>query len=495
VEHGRATRSRMERLLERWRPYDARRLTPRELRVEAVAAAAFAVVAAAMIAALPAGRPFDPAVAAGLVGTLAIASRVRMYIGAGAAVPTQLALVPMLFLLPPAAVPACVACGLAGATAVAALRRRCHPDRVVASTADAWHAVGPSLVFAAAGAPSADLREWPLLAAALLAQCATDLVAATVREWVGRGIAPAIQARVVLTVYLIDACLTPAGLVVAVAAAADRFAFLLVLPLLGVMAAVAADRRVRIREAVGRVDELREQRAHLDRAVHRIGEALGSKLDAVPLSDLILRTAVEACGAEGGSARLGTGTIWHGAQDGDATRALEAAERVALRTGELELARIGEHVAMAQALTGGGRKVSTERLAVVRRGRPFGREEQALLGYLAQQASIALENVALHEQLRKQATVDDLTGLSNHRRFHEALALELVRSRRSGRPTALALIDVDSFKAINDTYGHRQGDTVLQEVAAVLGGACRATDEPARYGGDELAVILAETDL
>ena len=67
--------------------------------------------------------------------------------------------------------------------------------------------------------------------------------------------------------------------------------------------------------------------------------------------------------------------------------------------------------------------------------------------------------------------------------------------RRSGHPTGLALIDIDHFKEINDAYGHQHGDTVLQAVAHVIAHACRATDEPARYGGDELAVILAETDL
>ena len=66
--------------------------------------------------------------------------------------------------------------------------------------------------------------------------------------------------------------------------------------------------------------------------------------------------------------------------------------------------------------------------------------------------------------------------------------------RRSGRPTALALIDIDHFKTINDTYGHRTA-TPCSAVADVIAHACRATDEPARYGGDELAVILAETDL
>ena len=145
---------------------------------------------------------------------------------------------------------------------------------------------------------------------------------------------------------------------------------------------------------------------------------------------------------------------------------------------------------MAQPLTGG-----PEVLVIARRGRPFTQEEQALFGYLAQQTALAIENAALHDQLRRQATVDELTGLANHRRFQEALQHEALRTTRSGRPTGLALVDIDDFKAINDTYGHQFGDGVLQAVAEVVGRSCRATDVAARYGGDELAVILSDTDI
>jgi diguanylate cyclase (GGDEF)-like protein len=482
----------MERLLERWRPYDSRALTARERRVEAVAGVSLAAVAVAMVLLLPSTRDFDPAVALALVVGLAVASRVRLYVGAGSAVPTQLVLVPMLFLLPPAVVPACVAAGLLAAEAVAILARRAHPERLLSSSADAWHAVAASLVFAAAGAPPPDLAYWAVLAMATIAQCATDLLTATAREWLGRGIAPVVQVRVLWTVYLIDVCLTPVGLLVAIAGGEQAFGFLLVLPLLALLAALAADRRNRIADAVGRLDELSAGHERLDRAIHRIGEAFGSKLDRAALAGIMLDTAVEALDADFGRVSLASGTIEHGDALGEA---VATAEHRARQAGALRVAPYGDHVAMAQPLTGGARATTTELLVVARRGASFTQDEQALLGYLAQQTAVAMENVALHDRLHRQATVDEVTGLSNHRRFQEALRHEVTRMGRSGRPTALALIDLDHFKAINDEYGHQHGDSVLHAVAQVIAHACRATDEPARYGGDELAVILAETDI
>lgn len=485
----------MERLLERWRPYDTRRLSSRELRVEGASAASFVVVAAAMAFLLPHSRPFDPALALALIVSLALASKVPLHLGAGSAIPTQLVLVPMLFLLPPAAVPLCVGTGLAGAALFDALRSREHPERILTGTADAWHAVAPSVVFAAAGAPAAELEYWAVPMVAVLFQCATDLLFVTLREWLGRGIAPGAQLRVILTVYALDACLTPVGFAIAMAATGQPFAFLLALPLLVLLAALADDRRRRIRDAVQRLDELTEEHERLDRAIHRIGEAFGSKLDRAAMVDIGLRTAVEALGAEFGRADLADGRIDHAVEPGATAEAVSAAERAAQRSGALRLASDGDHFALAHPLTGGVRTTSTEAIAVVRRGRAFTQQEQALFAYLAQQTALAIENVALHEQLRRQATLDELTGLSNHRRFQEALNQEIARTRRSGQPTALVMLDIDDFKRLNDAYGHRLGDGVLQTVADVIAGACRATDEPARYGGDELAVILPDTDL
>jgi diguanylate cyclase (GGDEF)-like protein len=478
-------RSGVERLLVRWRPYDTRRLIRRELRVEAAAALAFVAVAVGMALLVPFSRPLDPLLAVALVASLALASRVHLHLGAGFAVPTQLILVPMLFLLPPAIVPACVGIALAAG----ALVGREHPERIVTGIADAWYAVGAALVVMAADSPPAELGYWAVPLLALVAACVTDVLTATAREWLGRGITPAAQVRVILTVYAIDACLTPVGFLVALAAAGHEYAFLFILPLFALLAALAADRGARIRDAVDRLDQLTEERARLDRAIHRIGEAFASKLDRTALIDIGLRTAVEALGAQFGRAKLAGETIDHVSAPVTPAEAVAAAELAAERAGGLRVTHHSGYVAMAQPLA------ERELLVVARRGEAFTQEEQVLFGYLARQTALAIENVALHDQLRRQATVDELTGLANHRRFQEALQHEVARTSRSGRPTGLALVDVDDYKALNDTFGHQFGDQVLTAVAQVVAGQCRATDVAARFGGDELAVVLSDTDL
>ena len=93
---------------------------------------------------------------------------------------------------------------------------------------------------------------------------------------------------------------------------------------------------------------------------------------------------------------------------------------------------------------------------------------------------------------RDSARRDRLTRLWNSRYLHEALEGEIYRCRRYGRPFGLLIVDLDGFKAVNDTAGHEAGDRVLQAVGRVIRENCRATDIPARLGGDEFAVILPE---
>ena len=90
---------------------------------------------------------------------------------------------------------------------------------------------------------------------------------------------------------------------------------------------------------------------------------------------------------------------------------------------------------------------------------------------------------------------DELTGLSNNRRFRELISKEAARAERFGHELSLIMLDIDDFKQINDTYGHLQGDEVLRMVGRVLHLESRGVDEPARYGGEEFAVALPETGL
>ena len=108
---------------------------------------------------------------------------------------------------------------------------------------------------------------------------------------------------------------------------------------------------------------------------------------------------------------------------------------------------------------------------------------------------MALENVELHAEVSRQAVTDELTGLANHRRFQELLEVEMEQVRRYGQTVGLIMLDIDDFKSVNDTYGHQQGDLVLRRVARALADISREADLPARYGGEELALILPHTDL
>lgn len=100
----------------------------------------------------------------------------------------------------------------------------------------------------------------------------------------------------------------------------------------------------------------------------------------------------------------------------------------------------------------------------------------------------------LVERLRELSVTDGLTGLINHRTFHERLEEELNRYRRYGSPVSVLMVDLDLFKEVNDSLGHVTGDTVLKAIAAVMSDSVRGSDIVARWGGDEFAVILPETD-
>ncbi|MFG1928602.1 diguanylate cyclase [Cryptosporangium sp. NPDC048952] len=119
---------------------------------------------------------------------------------------------------------------------------------------------------------------------------------------------------------------------------------------------------------------------------------------------------------------------------------------------------------------------------------------------LARLGLVAREHTRLADQLaaaladqRRLAVTDALTGLPNRRHFEQALHTEIARTRRHGRPLSLVILDLDHFKAINDTYGHPAGDAVLVQVAALLQQSTRGGDVIARFGGEEFVWLLPDT--
>jgi diguanylate cyclase (GGDEF)-like protein len=251
-----------------------------------------------------------------------------------------------------------------------------------------------------------------------------------------------------------------------------------------------------------RLEELQQERARLRASIHRIGQTFESNLDRPALLELALRTAVDAVQAT--CARL---TVRDSPEEPLAQVGLvgslsgleghcHKAEARALSNGGLGQAD-SDGVFIASVALGplesGGRVRGL--ITVARPEHEFDDGDRDILRSLAAQATLALENVELHYQVQQQAVTDELTGLANHGHFQDLLQGEIEQVRRYRYPVGLIMLDLDDFKSINDTYGHQQGDVVLKHVARALRETSRDVDVPARYGGEEMAVILPHTDL
>lgn len=253
-------------------------------------------------------------------------------------------------------------------------------------------------------------------------------------------------------------------------------------------------------QLAARVEDLRVERERLRSAMRNIGEAVASNLDRDGLLDVVVSAAADGVGAGAGRAcvrRAPRAPLVPVASTGDVRvlgPSLARAEARACETGEPSEVSDGVFAALALPLL--SRSGSTTAIvAIARAGARFTAEERELFDYLARQASTSIENVDLHERVERQAVTDELTGLANRRRFEERLREEMERARRFPEPVGLLMIDIDDFKLVNDRFGHLVGDDVLRTVARALREAAREIDLPARYGGEELALILPGADL
>ncbi|HEX5619855.1 MAG TPA: diguanylate cyclase, partial [Solirubrobacteraceae bacterium] len=452
-----------------WEARARARASRRELIVEAAAGALFLAAWAGLLVAQGAAQPLDPAAVGLLVVLYVLVARVEFPVGTGHVLPTQLVLVPMLVLLPPAVVPGVVAAGLVAATAIDWALRRVPARRLVSAVPDAWHALGAAVVLVAAGSPVIDFHAVPLMAGAFAACCFIDFVSSLLRMRLA-GIVPdiTVQARVMLSVWAIDACLAPLGFAVAVSTEHGLGAVLLVAPLALLLWLLARDRHRRIEQAHHRLKLLEHERGRLQSAVRRLGDAFAAKLELDSLLEILLHGAIHSVDAAAGRLEL----------DGLATPVrLHAGAHNATATLSLPVVIAVDPVPV------------TGTLHLVRDGRAFDAAELELLEELTAKAGHAASEILANQAVREQAVTDALTGLGNRRRLTADLAATL-ESTVDRTPTLLLMFDLDGFKSYNDTFGHLAGDQLLTRLGAKLSEAVAAHGTAYRLGGDEFCALL-----
>lgn len=263
------------------------------------------------------------------------------------------------------------------------------------------------------------------------------------------------------------------------------------------------------------VSALSSSRDQLRRAIRRVGDTLRSTHDMKQMLASVINTTVDAIRADGA-------VLW---MFGSTREELYPARGVNVDLDSLGRVKVGEGVVGLVAersvnvllpQQSGLRPTPAETtypvtiaiplysqdrimgvIAVHREDAddPFTEEEFDYVVFLGEQAGVAVENVLLHEEAQRLSITDGLTGVWNRRYFLMQFPQALAAAQRFQRPFSVLMLDLDSFKAINDTYGHQRGDAILVEFAKRVDRVIREVDTFARYGGEEFICLLSETDL
>ena len=235
-------------LVEESRAWGTRRFGARELGASLAVGGLFLAAAIPLALFLPSSRHPPLLLVLALVVGYALVGRVEFEVGSGVAVPTQLVLVPMLFVLPLGRVPLCVTAGLVLHALLDRRSLRRYVERLPLRLVNSWHAVGPAAVLAGAGEPAFGWQHWPVYVGALAAQFALDFASVAARQRLAGRFSAASQLRFMGTVYLVDAGLAPIGLLLV--ATGRTWAPLLALPLVALLSVFARERQVRIDHAL-----------------------------------------------------------------------------------------------------------------------------------------------------------------------------------------------------------------------------------------------------
>jgi diguanylate cyclase (GGDEF)-like protein len=395
-------------------------------------------------------------------------------------------------MLPPAAVPIAVGIGLVVGNAVEWSFGRVPPRRVLSALPDAWHAIGPAIVLLVAGSPTIGFGQLPLLAAALAAGCILDLANSLVRMRLA-GVVPElrVQTGVIAVVWAVDASLAPLGFLAAIATRQDEIAILFVLPLAFLLSLLARDRSQRINQVHRQLKLVQQERARLQSAVRRLGDAFAAKLELNGLLEILLRGSVEALDAAAGRLDLGDEPAPLQLEAG-AERWLDVLGRAVRRTdgvtGPIQVAHGGGWTLGMPICIAASPQGITGMLWFIRVGRAFEEDELALIAELIGKVELSAAEIIAHHVIREQALTDPLTGLGNRRRL--GAELDSAFQDASDRSSLLLLFDLDGFKDYNDTFGHPAGDELLARLGCKLQRAVDGCGRSYRLGGDEFCAHI-----